>query len=120
MLFGLACKGLHCAGCGKGIPLGIVIILLGIVSRISNAMVRELANSIMWGAFIIGGCIVATGAVITAIQRRDFQMIYTNWEGPTMVQEKAEETWTERAQVGMSNPFYEAGDDDVIGRELRP
>lgn len=106
MLFGLACKGLHCAGCGKGIPLGIVIILLGVVSQVSGAMIDVLASAIMWAAFIIGGTIVATGAVITAIQRRDFQMIYTNWEGPTIVQAKAQETWADRAQVESPNPFY--------------
>lgn len=111
MIFGLVCKGLHCAGCGKGIPAGIVIILLGVVfrlaSQVSNTMVHELASAIMWGAFVVGGCVVATGTSIALLQRRDFQMMYTNWEGPTTVQEKVQEdTWTKQAQLDAPNPFY--------------
>jgi hypothetical protein len=103
-MFGLACKGLHCAGCGKGIPLGIVIILVGLATRVNNSALHALTNAVMWAAFIVGGCIVATGAIVALIQRRDFQMSYSKWDGPTMVEEKARESWADNARLG-NDPF---------------
>jgi len=113
-MFGLACKGLHCAGCGKGIPLGIVIILLGVVSQVNGVMVEALASVVMWGAFVVGACIVATGTAISLLQRNDFQMVYSKWDGPTMVQTKTEETWADRAQVGSYNPMYETQEHEEL------
>jgi hypothetical protein len=103
-MFGIACKGLHCAGCGKGIPLGIVIILIGLATRINDAALAGLADALMWSALIIGGCVMVTGTIVALVQRRDFQMIYGKWDGPTMAQAKAEETWADRARLG-ADPF---------------
>lgn len=56
-LFGAACKGLHCAGCGKGIPASVLLLLVGIfIANLQTALLVELviiSVSILSGAGII-------------------------------------------------------------------
>lgn len=90
---GLFCRGLHCAGCGKGIPLGIVVALciagmaIG-TSGNDSALAKDIANDII--AIAICMAIAAIGtAFAVAYAWKAHSAPGIRWEGPTMAETKA-------------------------------
>ncbi len=71
-MFGLACKGLHCAGCGKGIPAGVVIlgIILAFVARSAGAITAAFEELIIAAAIVTFlAVVIATAAVVSLFGR---------------------------------------------------
>ena len=90
-MFGLACKGLHCAGCGKGLPLSLVLIIVGtlaLTNRHLDAGIRDLAVGLCFcTAFAV------TGTVILAwIFNRKTTTVFTRTDRLTYCQMKFLET----------------------------
>lgn len=84
-MFGLACKGLHCAGCGKGIPAAVVVIMLAIVASMNDAM-GAIAVALYW---VAGGVVLAAivaPLLIRAIVQR-MPVVYIKWDNTPMVTE---------------------------------
>lgn len=62
-MFGIFCKGLHCAGCGKGIPASIVLIVIAIAALNSSAFDTALGRALVEIAAL---CAIAWIATIVA------------------------------------------------------
>lgn len=111
LLGGAACKGLHCLGCGKGIPAGVLAVIAVVVAVLNPRPVLDaLANFIRAiGPELIGlgACaafaIVGTMAVI-ARMRQAAVLDYSRFDGPTMV-----EQWEEAAGVPLVAPPRQMG-----------
>lgn len=95
-MFGLFCKGLHCAGCGKGIPAAIVGVIIVLVFsgalKLAGAM-GEIVGMIETASLYIGIglalCGLATVLGIRAITRVK-PVMAMRWQGPTMCETKAD------------------------------
>lgn len=92
-ILGGACKGLHCAGCGKGIPLGIVLLFLGVMAAISRGAHEVLgAMANMLGGFLIAmaigipASIMLTGLFASLIAARYSGLSVTRFEGLTQTE----------------------------------
>lgn len=93
-----ACKGLHCAGCGKGIPGGIG--LLGVIILLAIAGSKHMAGLI--GQFLhfleMALLTVAIGAAICSVIvvlgiraiTRVWPVMGMSWEGKTQCEIKAD------------------------------
>jgi hypothetical protein len=58
---GLFCKGLHCAGCGRGIPLGLVLVLIlayGISNKNVDSALLDVALALA-SSFVVGSIVIA-------------------------------------------------------------
>jgi hypothetical protein len=86
---GIFCKGLHCAGCGKGIPLGALIVLILFVIGDGSAIP---VHALEWWAVGIVGTILAiggaAGAIASLLYHKAFVIDYSHWDTPTYVQQK--------------------------------
>jgi hypothetical protein len=83
-MFGLFCRGLHCAGCGKGLPLSLIILIVGIVAVRQPGFDAMVGGSIIEGSCIIGGsCVfaaVAGGVILTLLNRVGPKVVWVKWE----------------------------------------
>lgn len=92
---GLFCKGLHCAGCGKGFPVGILAAIILLVMAIHNHIMGAIGALIhdleMIALFLAIGA--AVFAVIIVIALRGITMVRPvmgmKWEGETQTEIKA-------------------------------
>jgi len=84
-MFGLACKGLHCAGCGKGIPLGAVVlgIILAMVAHSAGAITAAFEELIIGAAIVVFlAAIMATAAVMRLMALPENRNVLSGrWEG---------------------------------------
>lgn len=72
-MFGVFCKGLHCAGCGRGIPASVLLLLGGIA-------IASLQASVIIMGLIILIAILAGAGIISLIAYRLFMT-----KGPAVV-----------------------------------
>lgn len=113
----VGCKGLHCAGCGKGKPAGIValIVLLLIAAHKQMAgLIGELLHFLEMAVIFVGIGLVAAGVVI-ALSLRAITMVRPvlgmKWDGKTQCEIKADHDeyyelvpqWPERGMLEMHN-----------------
>lgn len=69
-MFGIMCKGLHCAGCGKGIPASLLVIVLAIVAFNSHAFTSELGRALIECAAMAALCWVVTMVLYIVFMRK--------------------------------------------------
>jgi hypothetical protein len=79
----MLCKGLHCAGCGKGIPLSIILIVVSIAALNSRAFDDAVMRALAEIAALAAISWIATLAVYAIFCRR----------GPTVVNTKTDRIW---------------------------
>lgn len=116
---GLFCKGLHCAGCGKGIPLSIVVVLILIASRAGTAISGTIEECIIAIMASIAFGVIATPLVLWAIMRKH-PIIGGRWDGLMMAEEKAMSEipeWARRASVESRNPFMRLPSEAIHSEE---
>jgi hypothetical protein len=63
---GLFCRGLHCAGCGKGIPLALVLFVIGLFITTTGHVLRTLEDAAITVAAITASAWVV-GIVILSL-----------------------------------------------------
>jgi hypothetical protein len=89
-MFGLVCRGLHCAGCKGG---GGFVVLIGglILCLISLPSIEAiLAHAIIVGALIIGSAIFLSGVAYAIISRWcEKRMLYARGSGFLTIQREA-------------------------------
>lgn len=87
-MWGMACKGLHCAGCGKGIPAGAVIILVivAIVGRNANAISSALMEFVIGAAVVVFLAVAIAGAAVYRLMHQPERtaILTGRWEGQSM------------------------------------
>jgi hypothetical protein len=66
-MFGLFCKGLHCAGCGKGIPGAIILFVVGILIAGNRAFDHAIVE-----AAVVLGCSLLFAVISGAYILRAF------------------------------------------------
>jgi hypothetical protein len=107
-MFGLACKGLHCAGCGKGIPASLIVIIAAIVAFNSRAFDNALGRALVEIAAFIALAWVVTMVLYVVFMRK----------GPTIVNTKTDGIWYSEIK------YMETGDDEWLAfsprREIAP
>ncbi len=94
---GLFCKGLHCAGCGKGIPAGIVVVLVLIAvagGKIFGGMADAIRTALIYFAITVPIAAAFTAIVIAKIFRSG-NVLGMKWDGKTMAETKAQAEITE-------------------------
>jgi hypothetical protein len=97
-MFGLACKGLHCAGCGRGIPAFIVALIIVFIAASDKAI----SGAIEIAAYAIAGAIA-----FAAIGTMAFLHLFMR-KGPAVVYVK-----TDRLTYGEMK-YLESGDTDYL------
>ena len=103
-MFGLFCKGLHCAGCGKGLPFSLVLIVIGIVAVRTPAFDAAMGGAIEAAAiaiassFLIG--VIGTGIALSLMMRK----------GPPIVIVRTEVNRVSYSQM----KFLETGDPEWL------
>lgn len=100
----LACKGLHCAGCGKGIPaLCIFAVLLVLAAMGLPSVLAALAIALYWlaGAVVVGGISIAIG--ITRLHNSRLQGCVV-WDDSPMMSDIAQFSYVTR--TGQSVPIW--------------
>jgi hypothetical protein len=95
-MFGLFCKGLHCAGCGKGLPLSIILLIVGMVAvrdpSFDSALGGAIAEATIVLASVLGGCWIVTLGIIALFVRKGPVCVYTRTDRITYSQMKYIET----------------------------
>jgi hypothetical protein len=107
-MFGAACKGLHCLGCGRGIPAGVIAAVAVIVTVLDpGPFFRALAEflratwpELLGLSVIAGAALVGTMAVI-ARMRKAAVLDYSRWDEPTYVQQ-----WEDAAGHPLVGPAW--------------
>lgn len=99
-MFGLFCKGLHCAGCGKGLPLSLVLVIIGTVAvsnrNFDDALGSVITTAIEVACYSAAFAAVATSAIIALFCRKGPTTVYVRWKGFTYSQIKFMETGNPR------------------------
>src|SRR5215831_17386329 len=94
---GIFCKGLHCAGCGKGIPLSIIIIVLAIAAMNSHSFMSALGRALVEIVALIAIAWIATIAIYAIFCRK----------GPTIVSCRTDRIWySEQKYMETGNPEW--------------
>lgn len=79
-MFGLACKGLHCAGCGKGIPASLFVLVVGILLASSHSFNNALGHAIELAVIVLGIAAtvvsIATAAIIALFMRKGPKVVF--------------------------------------------
>ncbi|HVH71521.1 MAG TPA: hypothetical protein VNB49_10475 [Candidatus Dormibacteraeota bacterium] len=86
-MFGLFCKGLHCAGCGKGIPAGAVITLAAAAILGNGAVANVLGNVLIALASIAAAFFVVAMAIAGMVYRNGASLV--TWRSPTNLTARA-------------------------------
>lgn len=82
-MFGIFCKGLHCAGCGKGIPASIIVIIVAIAAFNSHAFDNALGR-----ALVEISALVALAWIVTIVLYIVFMR-----KGPVIVNTRSDRVW---------------------------
>lgn len=95
---GIFCKGLHCAGCGKGIPASILVIIAAIVAFNSRAFDNAL------------GRILVEIAALTALAWTVTMILYVVFmrKGPNIVNTRTDRVWYSEVK------YMETGDPEWL------
>ena len=107
-MFGLACKGLHCAGCGKGIPASLIIIVAAIVAFNSHSFDSALGRALVEIAALTALAWIVTMVLYVVFMRK----------GPRIVNTKTDGIWCSEIK------YMETGDPEWLAfskpREIAP
>lgn len=84
-MFGLACKGLHCAGCGKGIPAGALIlgVILVMVGRSAGAITAAFEELLIGAAVVVFlAAVISVTAIMRVMARQENRAVLAGrWNG---------------------------------------
>lgn len=81
----MICRGLHCAGCGHGIPAALVLVgALVLASLGLHGVAHELVTALYWlaGSIVVAGVAVSVG--VSRIHNSSLQACVTWDETPMM------------------------------------
>lgn len=68
-MVGLFCKGLHCAGCGKGLPVSIIVLILGWIAITTPAFDNALGEAIIISTAIGAGAWIVSILIYVTLCR---------------------------------------------------
>jgi hypothetical protein len=80
-MFSIACKGLHCAGCGKGIPASLIVIIAAIVAFNSRAFDNALGRTLVEIAALVALAWVVTMVLYVVFMRKGPRIVNTKTDG---------------------------------------
>jgi hypothetical protein len=91
------CKGLHCAGCGKGIPASIIVIVVAIAAFNSRTFDNALGRTLVEIAALSALTWIVTIVLYIVFMRK----------GPTIVNTKTDGVWySEIKYMETGNPEW--------------
>ena len=82
-MFGIMCKGMHCAGCGKGIPASIIIIIAAMTAFNSRSFDNEVGRTLVEIAALIALAWIVTMVLYIVFMRK----------GPVIVNTRTDRAW---------------------------
>lgn len=123
----MLCRGLHCAGCGRGIPASLVVVgaLIGLAHTVSSAAV---AAALYWLAGSIAVTGISIAVMVTRLHKSPLQGCVV-WDDSLMMSELVQgaERFPSIVRTGQSVPIlapswphYPMGGVTVWQNELPP